>query len=118
EGPIELVENGARFRCDPLGGQKTGWFYDQRDNRAFVAKLARGRRLIDFYAYIGGFGIEAAVAGASEVMLVDRSRPAMELAAETAALNNVGGRVVTQVGDAFETLEALAAKGEKFDVVV
>jgi 23S rRNA (cytosine1962-C5)-methyltransferase len=118
EGPIELMENGARFRCDPLGGQKTGWFYDQRDNRAFVAMLARGRRLIDIYAYIGGFGIEAAVAGATEVTLVDRSAPAMALAAETAALNSVAGKVTTQVGDAFETLEALAAKGEKFDVVV
>ncbi|MFN3461023.1 MAG: class I SAM-dependent rRNA methyltransferase, partial [Oceanibaculum sp.] len=77
EGPIELLENGARFRCDPLGGQKTGWFYDQRDNRAFLAKLAQGKRLIDVYAYIGGFGIEAAVAGAAEVTLVDRSKPAM-----------------------------------------
>lgn len=118
EGPIELLENGTRFRCDPLGGQKTGWFYDQRDNRAFLAKLAQGKRLIDVYAYIGGFGIEAAVAGAAEVTLVDRSKPAMELAAETAALNNVADRVTAQAGDAFETLEKLAAKGEKFDVVV
>lgn len=118
EGAIELVENGTRFRCDPLGGQKTGWFYDQRDNRAFLAGLAKGRRLIDVYAYIGGFGIEAAVAGASGVTLVDRSAPAMALAAETAALNGVAGKVTTQVGNAFETLEALAAKGEKFDVVV
>lgn len=116
EGPIELMENGARFRCDPLGGQKTGWFYDQRDNRAFVAALAKGKRLIDVYAYIGGFGIEAAVAGAAEVTLVDRSKPAMELAAETAALNGVAGKVSTTVGDAFEVLEQRA--GERFDVVV
>ena len=118
EGPIELVENGARFRCDPLGGQKTGWFYDQRDNRAFLAKLAQGKRLIDVYAYIGGFGIEAAVAGAAEVTLVDRSKPAMELAAETAALNNVADRVTAQAGDAFDTLEKLATAKQRFDVVV
>ncbi|EKE75839.1 class I SAM-dependent rRNA methyltransferase [Oceanibaculum indicum] len=118
EGPIELVENGARFRCDPLGGQKTGWFYDQRDNRAFLAKLAQGKRLIDVYAYIGGFGIEAAVAGAAEVTLLDRSKPAMELAAETAALNGVADRVTAEAGDAFETLEKLASAKQRFDVVV
>ncbi|MCH2395258.1 class I SAM-dependent rRNA methyltransferase [Oceanibaculum sp.] len=118
EGPIELMENGTRFRCDPLGGQKTGWFYDQRDNRAFLAKLAQGKRLIDVYAYIGGFGIEAAVAGAAEVTLVDRSKPAMELAAETAALNGVADRVTAEAGDAFETLEKLASAKQRFDVVV
>ncbi|RKQ69992.1 class I SAM-dependent rRNA methyltransferase [Oceanibaculum indicum] len=118
EGAIELVENGTRFRCDPLGGQKTGWFYDQRDNRAFLAKLAQGKRLIDIYAYIGGFGIEAAVAGAAEVTLVDRSKPAMELAAETAALNGVADRVTAEAGDAFETLEKLATAKQRFDVVV
>ncbi|MBU0725510.1 MAG: class I SAM-dependent rRNA methyltransferase [Alphaproteobacteria bacterium] len=118
EGPIELVENGTRFRCDPLGGQKTGWFYDQRDNRAFVARMAQGKRLIDVYAYIGGFGIEAAMAGAAEVTLVDRSAPAMELAAQTAALNGVGERVTCTVGDAFQELEQRASAKEVFDVVV
>ena len=83
-GPVDLVESGCRFLCDPLGGQKTGWFYDQRDNRAFAAGLAEGARVLDLYAYLGGFGIRAALAGAREAVLVDRSRQALELAADAA----------------------------------
>ena len=58
--PIELIENGARFVADLSGGQKTGWFYDQRDNRRFVAGLAQGVRVLDVYSYSGGFGVLAA----------------------------------------------------------
>src|SRR3546814_8913817 len=66
-GPIELEENGARFLADPLGGQKTGWFFDQRDNRAFATRLARGRTAIDVYTHTGGFGIQMALAGETHV---------------------------------------------------
>ena len=107
-GPVDLVEGGCRFLCDPLAGQKTGWFHDQRDNRAFAAGLAGGARVLDLYAYLGGFGIRAALAGAREVVMVDRSRQALELAARAAGLNGVGGRVRTERADAFAFLEAAA----------
>ena len=116
-GPVDLVEGGCRFLCDPLGGQKTGWFYDQRDNRAFAAGLAEGARVLDLYAYLGGFGIRTALAGAREAVLVDRSRPALELAARAAGLNGVGERVRTERADAFGFLEA-AASSERFDLVI
>ena len=77
---LTLIENGARFLIDPLEGQKTGWFYDQRDSRAFVAALAKGGRVLDVYCYGGGFGIACAVAGAASVMLIDRSAPALDAA--------------------------------------
>src|SRR5581483_4094657 len=79
-GPVELEENGVRFLADPSEGQKTGWFFDQRDNRAAVARLARGLTLLDVYSYSGGFALTAAASGASVVTAVDRSRAALALA--------------------------------------
>jgi 23S rRNA (cytosine1962-C5)-methyltransferase len=116
--PVELVENGCRFRVDLLTGQKTGWFYDQRDNRAAVAQLAAGQRVLDLFAYAGGFGVLAAVRGAAEIVMVDRSKPALALAAESAALNGVDARCRTVEGDGVATLERMAAAGERFDIVV
>ena len=110
------MEGGCRFLCDPLGGQKTGWFYDQRDNRAFAAGLAEGARVLDLYAYLGGFGARAALAGAREVVMVDRSRQALELAGRAAGLNGVGERVRTERADAFAYLEA--AEPESFGLVI
>ena len=118
DGPVELVENGARFRADVIAGQKTGWFYDQRDNRAAVARLASGRRVLDVFAYTGGFGVLAATRGAREAVLVDRSKPALALALESAALNDAAARCRTIEGEGFPTLERLAADGERFDIVV
>jgi 23S rRNA (cytosine1962-C5)-methyltransferase len=117
-GPVELVENGARFRVDPLGGQKTGWFYDQRDSRAFVARFAKGAKVLDAYCYGGGFGIEAAMAGAASVTLLDRSGPALEAAGRSAALNGVGDRCAVRQQEVFEALDAMAAAHETYDVVV
>jgi 23S rRNA (cytosine1962-C5)-methyltransferase len=118
DGPVAVEENGAVFEADPLGGQKTGWFFDQRDNRAFVAKLARGRRMIDIYTHTGGFGIQAALAGAEAVTLVDRSAPSLELALKAAAANGVADRVTTARGEAFAEIERRATAGERWDVVV
>jgi len=117
-GPLPVEENGVRFQCDPLDGQKTGWFYDHRPNRAFAARLAEGARVLDVYAYIGAFGITAAVAGAATVTLVDRSRPALAHAEASAALNGVADRVRTEAGDAFQVMARLAEAGERFDLVV
>ena len=77
DGAVELVENGARYLADLERGQKTGWFYDQRDNRAALAGLAGGARVLDVYAYGGGFAILCAIKGAAEVVALDRSEPAL-----------------------------------------
>jgi 23S rRNA (cytosine1962-C5)-methyltransferase len=117
-GPIEIAENGARFLADLSGGQKTGWFFDQRDNRAMITELAFGARMLDVYSYSGGFAIVAAMTGAREVLAIDRSEPALALAAKAAELNGVAARCRFERGDAFESLEALAGRGERFDIVV
>ena len=117
-GPVELSENGARFRIDPLGGQKTGWFYDQRENRRFMSVLAKGARVLDVYCFGGGFAVEAAVAGAQKVVGIDRSEPALTLAAEAAALNGVGERCEFRRGEAFGELETRLGSGERYDVVI
>ncbi len=118
DGPIELRENGVSYLADPRAGQKTGWFYDQRDNRALVARLASGARMLDAYCYIGGFALAAAAAGARSVVALDRSEPALELAAQSAARNGFADRVEFRRGDAFKSLEAMLAANEKFDIVV
>lgn len=117
-GPVEVLENGVRFLADVREGQKTGWFFDQRDNRAAVARLAAGSRLLDVYCYTGGFAIQAAVAGAAEVVAVDRSQPALDLAGRSAALNEVAGKCRFERGDAFSILETMAARNERFDFVI
>lgn len=116
--PVELEENGGRFLADLTEGQKTGWFYDQRDNRAFVAALSTGRRVADFYSYAGGFAIQAARAGAAEVVAVDRSEASLALAARSADLNGVSARCRFERADAFAEMERRAAAGERFGVVV
>ena len=116
--PVEIVENGVRFLADLAGGQKTGWFYDHRESRAAVARLASGGRVLDLFSYLGGFGIQAAVAGAASVQMVDRSQPALDLAARAAALNSVEERCRCTRAYAFDEVERLAAAGERFDVVV
>ncbi len=116
DGPVELVENGSRFVADLTGGQKTGWFYDQRDNRAFMARLAAGRRMLDVYTYAGGFAVQAAMAGAAEVVAVDRSDHSLALADHAARLNGVTVRTVR--AEAFAEMARLDAAGERFGVVV
>ncbi|SMH56764.1 class I SAM-dependent rRNA methyltransferase [Azospirillum agricola] len=118
DGPIRLEENGAVFFANPLDGQKTGWFYDQRDNRAFIATLAKGGKAIDFFSYNGGFGIQCAVAGATSVVSVDRSALALENAARAAEANGVADRFEARRADAFHEMERLGAAGETFQVVV
>jgi 23S rRNA (cytosine1962-C5)-methyltransferase len=117
EGPIELQENGVKFLADPAGGQKTGWFYDQRDNRALMARFAKGGTFLDCYSYTGGFGIQAAAAGAKEVLAIDRSEAALDLLKKAAVLNGVDNRVSVQRGEAFEALEKLIADKKRFDIV-
>jgi 23S rRNA (cytosine1962-C5)-methyltransferase len=118
EAAVLLRENGATFRIDPLGGQKTGWFFDQRDNRRFIAGLARDARVLDLYCYSGGFAVTAACAGAAATLGIDRSEPALALAAEAASRNGVGERCTFRRGEVFAEAARLAAAGERFDVVI
>jgi 23S rRNA (cytosine1962-C5)-methyltransferase len=115
---IQLGENGARFLADLAAGQKTGWFYDQRDNRALVARLAHGARVLDAYCYAGGFGVLAALRGANEVMLLDRSEGALALAAAAAEINGVASRCRMERGEVFEALLHLGQSKERFDIVI
>ena len=117
-GPIEVEEGGAVFFADVLGGQKTGWFFDQRDNRDFMARLAKGRRVADFYAHTGGFSVRAALAGAAEVVGVDSSEAALDLAAQSTARNGAGNVCRFLRADAFAEMERLAGAGERFGVVI
>ncbi|HXQ51370.1 MAG TPA: class I SAM-dependent rRNA methyltransferase [Stellaceae bacterium] len=118
EGPVELAENGAVFLADLIGGQKTGWFFDQRENRRFVARLSAGGRVLDAYCYGGGFAIQAALRGADRVLGIDRSEPALALAAQAAERNSVGERCRFARGEAFAELARLGASHERFDVVI
>jgi 23S rRNA (cytosine1962-C5)-methyltransferase len=117
-GPASVRENGAIFRADLLAGQKTGWFFDQRDNRRFVTSLARGARVLDLYCYAGGFALQAARAGAAAVLGIDRSEPALALAAEAAELNGVAQTCAFRRGEAFAETARLTAAGERFDIVI
>ena len=100
DGPFEIRERGRRYRIDVVEGQKTGFYLDQRDSRDLVASLAAGRRVLDLFAYTGGFSVAAALGGASAVTLVESSAPAIALAEENLGANAPG----------------LAARFEKRDV--
>lgn len=115
---VELCENGARFSVAAAAGQKTGWFYDHRETRARVAGLARGQRVLDVFSYVGGWGVQAALGGASAVTCIDSSQPALALAAQNARTNGVAERVTLRCGNAFDELAALASAGMRFDLVV
>jgi 23S rRNA (cytosine1962-C5)-methyltransferase len=116
--PVELTEYGVRFLADLAGGQKTGWFFDQRNNRRFMASLSRGARVLDVYSHTGGFAIPAAMAGAESVMAVDKSAPALALAEQAAELNDCGGRCDFVKADAFNEMERLVTAGERYGVVI
>ncbi len=118
EGPAALTENGARYFADLEAGQKTGWFYDQRDNRAAVARLAAGRRVLDLYTYAGGFAVAAALGGARDVTAVDSSERALALAGKAAEANGVAVCCRAVRAEAFVELERLAGAGERFGIVI
>lgn len=115
---VELVENDTRFLAPVHGGQKTGWFYDHRENRARLNRLCGGMRVLDVYSYVGGWGVQAALAGAYVVHCIDNSRAALDLAVANAELNGVADRVQVHHGRADQQMLALAEAGERFDAVV
>jgi 23S rRNA (cytosine1962-C5)-methyltransferase len=117
DGPIGIEENGLRFHVNLAEGQKTGFYLDQRDNRQAVARFAAGRSVLDAFCYSGGFGLHAALAGAASVVGVDQSEPALALARENAALNGLHNIEYIK-GDVFDELDALAARGARFGMVI
>lgn len=117
-GPVEVSMNGAIYLADLTQGQKTGLFYDQRPNHAFTQRLAKGQRVLDVFSHVGGFGLAALAAGATHATCVDGSAAALELARGGARAMGTEARLTTRQGDAFQQMEALAAEGAQFDVVI
>jgi len=113
---LEVEENGVHFEV-PLRGQKTGWFYDHRMNRQRLAGYAAGQRVLDVFSYMGGWGVQAGVAGAESVTFVDSSATALEWAGRNAERNGCRN-IASHQGDAFEVLKTLCDARERFDVLV
>ena len=117
-GETLVREGGLEFAIDPVGGQKSGWFYDQRENRDRLARFVNGKRVLDMFSYLGGWGLRAAAFGASEVVCVDASASAVEAIARNAERNGLSDRVTAVRADAFDHLKALREAREHFDVVI
>ncbi len=115
---VQLIENGVPMLAPLHNGQKTGWFYDQRPNRAKLKKYVKGKRILDVFSYVGSFAIQAAAFGAKEVWAVDSTRFALEIAEKNAALNGVGNIFTGALGDAFDVLKTLKTEEEQFDVII
>lgn len=119
-GPLAIVEDGLVFAVDPLAGQKTGFFLDQRDNRALVRSLAAGRRVLDAFCYSGGFALAAMAGGASDVLAIDSSADAIAQGRANLARNpSLAAASTTWVtADAFADLRRLRNAGASFDLIV
>lgn len=113
---VELIESGVRFAASLESGQKTGWFFDQRDNRDRCLRYMPGQRVLDVFCYAGGWAVRAAAAGARDVAAVDASASALEAARDNARRNGLA--LETYHGDALALLKRLHAEGRSFDVVV
>jgi 23S rRNA (cytosine1962-C5)-methyltransferase len=118
DAPVQVPMNGAVYLADLTHGQKTGLFYDQRPNHAFAAGLAKGARVLDVFAHVGGFGLAALAGGAASVLAVDSSEPALTLATGGAAAMGMSDRFAARKGDAFAVMEALAGEGAFYDLVI
>mgnify|MGYP003701417315 FL=1 len=117
--PVPVQMNGATYMADLTGGQKTGLFFDQRENHAFAARLtAPGARVLDVFSHVGGFGLAMLAGGAGQATCVDGSAAALELAAQGAAAGGHQDKFTARQGDAFDVLTALGEEGESFDVVI
>jgi len=114
--PVVIEEGSAKFYVDVVGGQKTGFYLDQRENRIELERyVAEGMKVLDVFASTGGFGIHAAVRGA-DVTFVELGRTASRMIKKNLELNGVRGRIIT--ADAIDTMKKLVKKGAKYDIVV
>jgi 23S rRNA (cytosine1962-C5)-methyltransferase len=118
-GHIDIKENGCLFRVDVRKGHKTGFYLDQRDNRACVATHAAGAEMLNCFAYTGGFAVTALVAGAARVVNIDASSGALDLARVHQSINGLDDRPVEyETGDVFSLLRRYAGAGRHFDLIV
>ena len=117
EVPVTVQEHGVRFQAELATGQKTGWYFDQRDNRRLLASLTTDRRMLDLYSYTGGFGLAAAAAGARQCLMIDSSKAAIGLARSAAANQSFAGLVDFEAADGFKALAQLKADKSRFDVI-
>lgn len=115
---VAFEEHGVRFELDVMGGQKTGHFFDQADNKRAAAPLARGRSVLDVYANTGGWALHALAAGATSAVVIDSDADNCTRALGNARLNGFDGRLTAIAGEARRTLQALVAEGRRFGVVV
>ncbi|MBE7926385.1 class I SAM-dependent rRNA methyltransferase [Pseudomonas saudiphocaensis] len=115
---LDLEENGVKFQTPVVQGQKSGWLYDHRLNRARLAHYVKGKRVLDLFCNVGGWGVQAAAFGASEVFCVDGSAFALDAVERNAALNGVAEKITCVEGDIFEALKELKNAEERFDVVI
>jgi 23S rRNA (cytosine1962-C5)-methyltransferase len=115
-GPVTIEESGVTYHVDVLEGQKTGFFFDQRENRLALKDYVRGRRTLDCFCYVGAWSLAAAKFGASDVIGLDSSDKAVALAADNAALNGLSVKFKT--ADVFDELRLLGKKGERFGCIV
>lgn len=115
---VEIVENGVHYMVDVEDGQKTGFFLDQKNNRAAIQKLCKGKKVLDCFTHTGSFALNAGIAGAESVLGVDASELGVEQARENARLNGLETKVQFTCADVFDLLPELEEKGEKFDVVI
>jgi len=118
--PLEILEGGLRYRIDVAGGQKTGFYLDQRASRSHVGALARDRRVLNAFCYTGGFTLAALAGGAKEVLSIDSAADALALARDNLAANPAldAGRAEWRCADVFSELRALRNAGRSFDLVV
>lgn len=115
---VEILENGVRYQVDVKDGQKTGFFLDQKNNRAAIQKLCPGKKVLDCFTHTGSFALNAGIAGAELILGVDASELGIAQARENARLNGLEDRVSFLCADVFELLPELEKKGEQYDVVI
>lgn len=117
--PVSFLEHGLKFTADVVKGQKTGFFLDQRDNRATIRRLARGRSVLNLFAYTGGFSVAAGCGGARQVTTVDLAKPAIDAAVDHWRLNGLDETTHEAIAaDAFEFLDEAIRRKRRWDIVV
>ena len=115
---VYLQENDVLFQAPVWDGQKTGWFYDHRENRKTMQNYCDGKRVLDVFSYVGGWGVQAAAAGATDVTFIDASESALSHVDANLKLNQYEGGSELMHGDAFEAMQSLIEEKQRFDVVV
>lgn len=115
---VYLQENGVLFEAPVWDGQKTGWFYDHRENRNTLKRFSSGKRVLDVFSYVGGWGVQAASAGATDVTFIDASEKALGHVESNLTMNQYEGNANLMQGDAFDSMQSLIDDKQRFDVVV